>query len=199
VHQGWEYDLELDTSALDAAACAAAVGEALASRPAPDAFRLRGERVVLRPVEPADAARLREIRRDPGVALWWPEPEPDWPFEDDEGVKLAIVVDRRIVGFIQFHEGDDPDFPSASIDLFVATEHQGHGLGTEAVEVVVRHLIDDRGHHRITIDPAAANTRAIRSYEKVGFQPVGILRAYQRNHRGSGWMDGLLMELIELP
>ena len=61
---------------------------------------------------------------------------------------------------------------------------------------VVRHLIDDRGHHRITIDPAAANAAAIRAYEKAGFRAVGILRAYERDPDGVGWHDGLLMELI---
>lgn len=50
-------------------------------------------------------------------------------------------------------------------------------------------------HHRLTIDPAAANT-AIRSYRKVGFQPVGIMRAYGRDHRTGGWADGLLVDLL---
>ena len=61
---------------------------------------------------------------------------------------------------------------------------------------VVRHLIDDRGHHRITIDPAAANTAAIRAYEKAGFRPVGVMRRYERDADGGGWHDGLLMELL---
>ena len=198
VHEGWEYDLELDTSVLSPEACAAAIGEALAGRPAPGP-QLVGGRVLLRPVEQADEARLREILREPAVARWWPEPEPPWPFEREPGlVALSLLVDGEVAGFIQFHEEDDADFRSASIDLFLTTAQHGRGLGTEAVRLVVRHLIDERGHHRITIDPAAANAAAIRSYQKVGFQPVGVLRAYQRNHRGSGWLDGLLMELVEL-
>jgi aminoglycoside 6'-N-acetyltransferase len=60
----------------------------------------------------------------------------------------------------------------------------------------VRHLIDERGHHRITIDPAAANTAAIRAYEKVGFRRVGVMRSYERDAGGDGWHDGLLMELL---
>ena len=72
----------------------------------------------------------------------------------------------------------------------------GRGLGTEAVRRVVRHLIDERGHHRITIDPAAANAAAMRTYEKVGFSPVGIMRRYERDVDGGGWHDGLLMELV---
>jgi aminoglycoside 6'-N-acetyltransferase len=60
----------------------------------------------------------------------------------------------------------------------------------------VRQLIDERGHHRITIDPAAANAAAIRSYEKVGFRPVGVMRKSERDADGDGWHDSLLMELV---
>jgi aminoglycoside 6'-N-acetyltransferase len=64
------------------------------------------------------------------------------------------------------------------------------------VRRVVRLLIDERGHHRVTIDPAADNAAAIRAYEKVGFKPVGIMRAYERDSGGDGWHDGLLMDLL---
>jgi aminoglycoside 6'-N-acetyltransferase len=60
---------------------------------------------------------------------------------------------------------------------------------------MVRHLIEDRGHRRLTIDPAAHNVRAIRCYEKVGFKPVGILREYWLDGNGD-WRDGLLMDLL---
>jgi aminoglycoside 6'-N-acetyltransferase len=60
----------------------------------------------------------------------------------------------------------------------------------------VRLLIDERGHHRITIDPAVANAPAIRAYEKAGFRRVGVMRRYERDTGGEGWHDGLLMELL---
>jgi aminoglycoside 6'-N-acetyltransferase len=56
--------------------------------------------------------------------------------------------------------------------------------------------VDERGHHRITIDPAAANAAAIRAYEKAGFRTVGVLRSYERDPDGTGWHDGLLMEYV---
>jgi aminoglycoside 6'-N-acetyltransferase len=61
---------------------------------------------------------------------------------------------------------------------------------------MARHLIADRGHHRLTIDPAAANTAAIRAYEKAGFRTVGVMRRYERDFDGDGWHDGLLMDLL---
>jgi aminoglycoside 6'-N-acetyltransferase len=64
------------------------------------------------------------------------------------------------------------------------------------VRELVRVLVEERGHHRITIDPAASNTAAIRAYEKAGFEPVGVMRAYERDVGGAAFHDGLLMELI---
>jgi len=60
---------------------------------------------------------------------------------------------------------------------------------------MARHLVRDRGHHRVVIDPVAHNERAIRAYEKVGFRRVGIMREYQREPDGS-WSDGLLLDLL---
>jgi aminoglycoside 6'-N-acetyltransferase len=60
---------------------------------------------------------------------------------------------------------------------------------------MARYLIEQRGHHRLTIDPAADNAAAIRCYEKVGFRPVGVMRRYEQGPDGT-WHDGLLMELL---
>ena len=89
----------------------------------------------------------------------------------------------------------DPQYRSAGIDLFLGSQWEGRGLGREAVGLLVGYLIESRGHHRLTIDPAAANERAIRCYEAVGFTRVGVLRQYERAADGT-WRDGLLMELL---
>jgi len=47
----------------------------------------------------------------------------------------------------------------------------------------------------LTIDPAAANERAIRAYEKVGFKPVGVMREYERGISRQ-FHDGLLMDML---
>ena len=51
---------------------------------------------------------------------------------------------------------------------------------------MVLHLVRDRGHHRLTIDPAAENAAAIRCYERAGFRRVGVMREYWRDGDGSG-------------
>ena len=60
----------------------------------------------------------------------------------------------------------------------------------------VHPLFQDRGHHRIVIDPNAANTRAIHAYETVGFRRVGVMREYEWSAHEQRWTDGLLMDLL---
>jgi len=153
--------------------------------------------MLLRPLRGADEPHLRRIHRTPEVARWWGEPEDDFPASDDpESTRLTIELEGRVAGMVEFSEELSPRYRHAAIDLFLDPAVHGRGVGTEAVRRVVRHLIAERGHHRITIDPATANAVAIRTYEKAGFRPVGVMRRYERDAHGDGWHDALLMDLI---
>jgi aminoglycoside 6'-N-acetyltransferase len=162
---------------------------------------LRGERLLLRPLREADVAALVTIAAEPAVARWWGEvPEADLRSKatgEQDTTAFTIEVDGVVAGLLQVHEEPDPDYRHAAVDLFLATQAQGCGLGREAVALIVEHLTGDRGHHRITIDPAADNERAIRCYESAGFRAVGVMRGYERGQDGS-FHDGLLMELVRL-
>jgi aminoglycoside 6'-N-acetyltransferase len=151
----------------------------------------------LRPIVDGDVAELRRIHSTPEVVRWWDLPEDGFPWTDDpDSTRLAIEVDGAVAGMIQFSEELEPKYRHAAIDVFLDPALRGRGLGTEAVRQVVRHLIGELGHHRITIDPAVANAAAIRAYEKVGFRRVGVMRQYERDVDGEGWHDSLLMELL---
>lgn len=160
---------------------------------------LRGERVLLRPGRPEDAERLVRIRTEPEVARRWGSAGIDEEIREefigaDDG--FAIEADGEVIGAIQYHEENEPMYRHAGIDVFLTTSRHGEGLGTEAVGVLARHLFEERGHHRLTIDPAADNAAAIRSYEKAGFCRVGIMREYERGPDGV-WHDGLLMDMLK--
>jgi Acetyltransferases, including N-acetylases of ribosomal proteins len=159
-----------------------------------------GDFVHLRPLRPDDRDALIEVLSDPTVAEWWdsrgPQVSADELLADDPTVVVfAIEVDGQVAGSIQYHEEEEPDYRHAGIDVFLHSRYQGRGLGTDAVRTLARYLLEVRGHHRLTIDPAAANARAIRTYEKVGFKPVGVMRRYERSQDGT-FHDGLLMDLL---
>ena len=158
---------------------------------------LTGRRVVLRPGTPDDLARLIAIREEPEVLRRWghvDEPEVRETFIETE-TGFVVEVDGEVIGAIEFSEEDDPMYRHAGIDLFLTTTRHGQGLGTDTVRTLARHLIDERGHHRLTIDPAADNEAAIRAYEHVGFRRVGVMRDYERGPDGT-WHDGMLMEML---
>jgi len=152
--------------------------------------------MILRPLAGGDEAELRRIHLTPEVLRWWDFPDEGFPWDEPEATRLTIEVDGAVAGLIQFSEEPTPKYRHAAIDLFLDPALHARGLGTEALRRVVRHLFDDRGHHRITIDPATANVAAIRTYEKVGFKPVGVMRRCERDVGGEGWHDALLMELL---
>jgi len=155
---------------------------------------LRGRVVRLRPLTAADAPALLVILDQPDVAEWWRRAE--WERLDESGaVSFAILLDDAVAGCIQYHEETDPDYFAAAIDIFVSAAVHGRGVGSDAMRTLIAWLIDVRGHHRLTVDPAALNARAIHVYEKLGFRPVGVLRQYERVAGGS-WRDALLMELL---
>ena len=154
--------------------------------------------MVLRHVRPGDEGRLLQIFSDPTVSRWWGDPDKSVAdtMESEEGDDHYLIeVDGETVGMIQSYQETDEMYRHAGIDISIREPWQGKGLGPEAIRLLAHHLIDDLGHHRLVIDPAAHNANAIRAYERVGFKPVGVMRSYERAPDGT-WHDGLLMEML---
>ncbi len=162
---------------------------------------LRGDRATIRAGRPEDLPLLHAILSEPSVTCWWGEPDPterlaaDLRGEGDSGVLLVIEAAGTVAGGIYYTEETEPMYRHAGIDIFLGAAVQGRGFGREAVALVARFLIEERGHHRLTIDPAVANERAIRCYRSVGFRPVGVMRRYERGPDGT-FHDGLLMDML---
>lgn len=161
-------------------------------------MELAGARVRLVPLNAGHAPELRRILATPEVRRRWAEEaaDPDWPEDDPELTRFTVLLDGVVAGLIQYAEEPDRAYRHASLDVFLDPALHGGRIGRDAVGTLARHLIQDRGHHRLVIDPAADNAPAIRCYAAAGFRPVGRLRRYERNPDGSGWHDGLLMELL---
>jgi aminoglycoside 6'-N-acetyltransferase len=138
--------------------------------------------VALRPLQEPDLDVLAPWLLAPSIARWWGRPRTEEERRadlrsDDDAEAFTILAGGEIAGWLQSAEELDPDYRHGSLDIMVGEAYQ------------------ERGHHRITIDPAAANERAIRCYSAVGFRPVGIMRRYERAPDGR-WEDGLLMDLL---
>ncbi|MGB0114674.1 MAG: GNAT family protein [Ilumatobacteraceae bacterium] len=165
-----------------------------------DRNELRGRQVVLRPTRAGDRDALVAIRSTDEVRRRWRGDDLEAEFDADlfaEEVQRFTIVDPsgRIVGLVQFGEEDDPEYRHASIDIYIDPSVHRQGHATDAIRTIVDHLFDVRGHHRLTIDPAADNEAAIACYAKAGFSAVGVMRSYERRDDG-GWADGLLMEML---
>ena len=171
---------------------------------------LEGGLVRLRPVSPADLPALLAILEEPEVARWWRRAE--WERVDEkDAVTLVIELKaaaiagaggaavatggQAVAGCVQYTEETDPDYFSAAVDIFVGTAAQGRGVGPDTMKTLLAWLFEVRGHHRLTVDPAAENARAIHVYQELGFRPVGVLRRYEHVEDGV-WRDALLMELL---
>jgi aminoglycoside 6'-N-acetyltransferase len=159
----------------------------------------QGERVKLRSLEPGDVDRLVEIASEPETARWWGEQTREHLLDKAEGrddaTAFAVELEGDVIGLAQFSEPGEGEFAHANIDLFLTSAVHGRGLGRETVRTLAHWLVDQRGHHRLTIDPALANEHAIRAFEAAGFRRVGVMRQYWRDPNGV-WQDGLLLDLL---
>src|SRR5947209_14902274 len=160
--------------------------------------RLTVGALALRPVRAHDIERLEAILEQPGVREWWgmrEDREHARAGLRNRGAAFVIEVDGALAGWLGYSEEEDPDHRHAGLDIFLDGAHQGQRIGRAALRAAGLWLFDERGHHRLTIDPACQNERAIRAYAAVGFRPVGVMRRYERGEDGR-WHDNLLMDLL---
>jgi RimJ/RimL family protein N-acetyltransferase len=152
--------------------------------------------MTLRPPGAADAKPLLDILSEPEVSLWWVGYTPERIREEilESGHALVMDIDGDCAGAIFLYPNDDPEYLHVVIHLFLGERWYGHRYGAEALSIVIAHLAT-LGHHRFTLDPNVNNAPAIRSYERLGFRRVGILRDYQLRPNGQH-EDGLLMDLV---
>lgn len=157
---------------------------------------IAGQTVVLRPTAAAHVPTFLAILGHPDIAKWWGGYDLERVRRELLGPQCyAIELAGEVIGLIIYREEVDPDHRHAAMDLALHPGHQSQGLGADAMRAMARFLFRNRGHHRVVVDPAAHNVRAVRSCERAGFRRVGVLRQYERTADGQ-WHDGLLMDLL---
>ena len=165
---------------------------------APELPVLRGERVIVRPVEERDVEALAAILAEPEVARWWgrfDEARLRKTIAGENVTAWTVELGGETIGLVVTTEEPDPEERHVDLDVFLSSAHHGGGLGTDALRTALRHMFEDRGHHRAVLYTNPANERAIRCYSRLGFQRVGVLRKAARQGDGP-WEDELLLDLL---
>ena len=97
------------------------------------------------------------------------------PF-DDYLFTIHTLKDDRLIGFIWLG-GIDWNHGNGWVGIGLGErEYWGKGYGTDAMRVVLGFAFTELNLHRVSLNVFAYNPRAIRSYEKAGFQHEGRLR-----------------------
>ena len=155
-----------------------------------------GPLVTLREPRGEDRDPLFSILSEPEVAFWWVGYTPERvqrEFIEEPDTTRIIEVDGECAGAMYVIRGEDPEYPTTVMHIFIGTRFRGRRIGEEALALAIRAEFAD-GISRVTLDPNVANEGAIRSYERLGFQRIGVLRDYQVRP-GGHLEDGLFMDL----
>ncbi|WP_211349233.1 GNAT family N-acetyltransferase [Micromonospora pisi] len=165
---------------------------------------LVGERVLLRPVEAADAPGLATL--DPEtlkltgshrthsleiLERWYATRA-----GHDDRLDLAIVDQGsgEWVGEVVLLDLDEHNRSCWFRILLAGPRFFGRGFGTEATRLILAYAFETVGLHRIELEVYDFNPRARRVYEKVGFVHEGTKR--QALHWDGEWIDAHLMALL---
>jgi aminoglycoside 6'-N-acetyltransferase len=123
-----------------------------------------------------------------------------------EGVTPCLLLLRgTAIGYLQYDPiaedttvsyglGDGNIADVYALDMFIGEpDFWGRGFGTRAVSLFLEYLFGIRDARKVVTDPHVDNVRAIRFYEKCGFQRVKILPKHEL-HEGV-YRDCWLMEV----
>ncbi len=167
-----------------------------------------GQRIYLRPVEPADADVLAACNNDPQVRVSFFTHTPTSVHLQTERAKhfyepgsdyiplgICIAADESLIGVTALHRVDLVSHAAVFSICISDTAHWGHGYAKEATNLMLRYGFDVLNLHRIQLHVWAGNPAGIAIYEHCGFQREGLLREAMC-HNGE-YCDFLVMGILE--
>ena len=158
---------------------------------------IRGERVVLRPVEDTDFDDILRWKNDLDVftAMDYEQPFSIDDVRDDEarsrmeGYPFIIELDGRAIGRIGLNQLRRRD-RIASLYLYIGEKALwGNGFGPDAISALLGYAFDRLDLHQVELWGLDGNVRAMRAYEKCGFVRDAVLR-------DRSWSDGRFVARI---
>ncbi len=159
--------------------------------------RIGTERLVLRRIETSDAAALVRIR---SLAMPLPDAERKIRQMVEEaskpfGFHWVILLDGRVIGRIKGWEVD-PYNGRLQLGYDIAAEHRGRGYMPEAVNAVIRYLMNDAEANRVYCSVRDGNIASRRVCEKCGMQLEGVLRQHYARQDG-GFDDVCIYGIVK--
>lgn len=116
------------------------------------------------------------------------------PKENGFPFVIRTLVEDRLIGFVGLWIGPGWNHRNGWIGIGLGERDTwGRGYGTDAMRLIVRYGFQELDLYRITLTVFTYNPRAVRSYEKVGFEVEGRLR--QALHKDGRRADILVMGL----
>jgi RimJ/RimL family protein N-acetyltransferase len=114
--------------------------------------------------------------------------------DPESGGLIVVLVDGRPAGAMAWELANRRSAIAHVSGLAVHPDFRGRRLADEAARLLQRHLIRERGLHRIELEIYGFNERAQRHAERSGFVREGVKRLAYR--RGDGWVDGILYAVV---
>jgi RimJ/RimL family protein N-acetyltransferase len=166
---------------------------------------LTGDKVLLSPVEAADAAWLAgpdpegdRLTGSHARGLTQADKERWYATRADFADRLDLaVVDRATDTYAGEVVLNDlvPENKSCNFRIYlVGTRNRSRGLGTEATRLILAHAFETVGRHRVELEVYAFNPRARPVYDKVGFVYEGTKRDALR--WDGEWVDAQTMSIL---
>jgi RimJ/RimL family protein N-acetyltransferase len=108
---------------------------------------------------------------------------------------FAVVIDDDAVGSIGVG-WLDPDQGVAEVGYWVAPEARGNGIGTRALRLVSRWVLDQAGIERLQLRADEENVASKKVAENAGFTREGVLRSSHYNPRLGRRVDFVMYSLL---
>lgn len=170
---------------------------------------IEGERVLLRRMGREDAADVVRMRAEPEVQAQLFSARP--PTMEEHLRWLAemeargdrhefMIVERasgRSVGTIGLSHIDRVNRRAEYGVLIGDPGSRGKGLAAEASRLLLAYAFGTLELRRVYLHVFARNADALRLYQRVGFQPEGVLRQHVR--KGDAFLDVAVMAALEDP
>ena len=114
--------------------------------------------------------------------------------DPDEGGLMLVELDGERAGAMAWELRNRRSAIVHVSGLAVHPSFRGRRLADDAARLLQRHLLHERGFHRIELEIYGFNERAQRHAERSGFVREGVKRRAYR--RGDDWVDGVLYGLV---